>query len=165
MHISPKVKAYRSDFEETDFVLFWQKMMNYLKLITIFGKKIKIKILEREFDSKIVVYSKKYLKAKMKSYNGKINTNFDNNAIPKAGSHYICLSIILLDSVLRIGKNYYPQVSLEKCKYVVKEETVPMYIIDDIEISWDSDRENPCKENSDRENSKEKNLMNKTRKY
>ena len=140
-------------------------MMNYLKLITIFGKKIKIKILEREFDSKIVVYSKKYLKAKMKSYNGKINTNFDNNAIPKAGSHYICLSIILLDSVLRIGKNYYPQVSLEKCKYVVKEETVPMYIIDDIEISWDSDRENPCKENSDRENSKEKNLMNKTKKY
>ena len=165
MHISPKVKAYRSDFEETDFFLFWQKMMNYLKLITIFGKKIKIKILEREFDSKIVVYSKKYLKAKMKSYNGKINTNFDNNAIPKAGSHYICLSIILLDSVLRIGKNYYPQVSLEKCKYVVKEETVPMYIIDDIEISWDSDRENPCKENSDRENSKEKNLMSKTKKY
>ena len=86
-------------------------MMNYLKLITIFGKKIKIKILEREFDRKIVVYNKKYLKAKMKSYNGKINTNFDNNTLPKAGSQYICLSIILLDSVLRIGKNYYPQVS------------------------------------------------------
>ena len=55
--------------------------------------------------------------------------------------------------------------SSEECKYVVKEETIPMYIIDDIEISWDSDRENPCKKNSDRENSKKKNPMNKTKKY
>ena len=55
---------------------------------------------------------------------------------------FICLSVILIDSVFRTGKNYYPQVFLEECKYVVKEKKITKYIIDDIEISSDSDREN-----------------------
>ena len=46
----------------------------------------------------------------MKPYNGKININFRNNKLIKEGSQYICLSVILLDSVFRTGKNYYPQV-------------------------------------------------------
>ena len=33
---------------------------------------------------------KKSLKAKIKSYNGKINTNFLRNKIPKEGPQYIC---------------------------------------------------------------------------
>ena len=65
---------------------------------------------------------KKYLKAKIKSYNGKIDTNFHNNKIAKEGSQVICLSLILIDSVFRTGKNYYPQVFLEECEYVVKEK-------------------------------------------
>ena len=50
--------------------------------------------------------------------------------------------MILIDSVFRTGKNYYPQVFLEECKYVVKEKKIPKYITDDIKISSDSDREN-----------------------
>ena len=38
--------------------------------------------------------------------------------MPKEGSHCICLSVKLIDSVFRVGKNYYPQVFLEECKYV-----------------------------------------------
>ena len=53
----------------------------------------------------------------MKSYNGKTNTNFHDNKIPKEGSQFICLSVILIDSVFRTGKNY-DQVSLKECKYV-----------------------------------------------
>ena len=41
--------------------------------------------------------------------------------MPKAGSQYICLSVILIDSVFGAGKNYYPQVFLKECKYVVKK--------------------------------------------
>ena len=67
------------------------------------------KIIKKEFDSE-PVYNEKYLKAKIKSYNGKINTNFHNNKIPKEGSQFICLSVTLIDSVFRTGKNYYPQV-------------------------------------------------------
>ena len=39
---------------------------------------------------------------------------------------------------------------LEKCKYVVEEKKIPKYIINDIEISSDSDRENSGEENSDK---------------
>ena len=81
------------------------------------------------------MYNEKYLKAKIKSYNGKINTNFHNNQvfqnevsqnkIPKESSQFICLSLILIDSVFKTGKNYYPEVFLEECKYVVKEKKMP----------------------------------------
>ena len=64
----------------------------------------------------------------------------------------------MIDSIFRTGKNYYPQVFLEECKYVVKEKKIPKYIIDDIEISSDSDRENSDKKNSDEENSNEENF-------
>ena len=40
--------------------------------------------------------------------------------VPKEGSQYICLPVILIDSVFRTGKSYYPQVFLEGWKYVVK---------------------------------------------
>ena len=42
-------------------------------------------IIKQELDSE-PVYNEKYLKGKIKSYNGKINTNFHNNKIPKEGS-------------------------------------------------------------------------------
>ena len=70
----------------------------------------------------------------------------------KRSSIYICLSVILIDSVFRAGKNYYPQVFLEECKYVVKENKIPRYIINDIQISPDSDRKNSGEENSDKKN-------------
>ena len=56
------------------------------------------------------------------SYNRKTNTNFHNNKIPTEDSPYICLSVILMNSISRTGKNNYPQVFLEKCKYVAKEK-------------------------------------------
>ena len=63
----------------------------------------------------------------------------------------------LIDSVFRTSNNYYPQLFLEECKYVVKEKKMPKYIIDDIEISSNSDRENSDKKNCDDENSDEEN--------
>ena len=64
--------------------------------------------------------------------------------------------MILIDSVFRTGKNYYPQVFLEECKYVVKEKKrIPKCIIDDTEISSDSDKEKSDEENSYEEKSDE----------
>ena len=59
-----------------------------------------------------------------------------------------------------------PKFFLEECKYVVKEEKIPKYIFDDIEISFDSDRENCDKENSDEKNSDKngKQMLSKTKK-
>ena len=81
----------------------WKKVSNSIK---------------KGFDSK-PVYNEKYLETKIKSYQGKMNSNFHDNKTPKEGSQCICLSAILINSVFRIDKNHYPQVYLEECKYVV----------------------------------------------
>ena len=69
----------------------------------------------------------------------------------KRGSEVICLSVILINSLFRTGKNY-PQVFLEECKYVVKENKMHEYITDDINIFSDSDREDSDEEISNEEN-------------
>ena len=43
---------------------------------------------------------------------------------------------------------------LEECKYDIKEKKIPKYIVDDIEISSDSNRRVFNEENSDEENYK-----------
>ena len=77
--------------------------------------------IDKEFESDPLC-NKKYLKAKIKSYNEKINTNFHNIKIPKEFFQYICLSVILTDSVFRTTNNYYPQVFLEECKFKEKKD-------------------------------------------
>ena len=77
-------------------------------------------IIKKEFDSK-PVYKEKYLKAKIKTYNGKINMSFHNNKIPKEGSQFICLSVILIDSAFRAGKNY-PQVFYKNVNMLLKKK-------------------------------------------
>ena len=150
------MSAYREDFDETKYISFLIKDDELLEKYNEIWENVK-NIMKKEFDSE-PVYNEKYLKAKINSYNGKINTNCHNNKIPKEGSRFVCLSVILIDSGFRTGKNYYPQVFLEECKYFVKEKEIPKYIIDNIEISFNSDRENSGGENSDEENSDEENF-------
>ena len=54
--------------------------------------------------------------------------------MPKEGPHCICLSVVLIDTGFKMGKNYYPQVFLEECKYIAKEKEVTKYINEDLEI-------------------------------
>ena len=96
--------------------------------------------IKKGFDSE-PVYIEKYPKTKIKSYEGKISSNFHSDKIPKKGSQCICLSVVLIDSGFRTGKNYYPQVFLDECKYV-KEKKMHEYITNYIKLSSDdSDRE------------------------
>ena len=62
-------------------------------------------IFKKQFDSE-PLYNEKYLKTKLKSYNGKINANFHNNKISKESSQCICLSVMSIDSVYGKDKNY-----------------------------------------------------------
>ena len=55
------------------------------------------------FDSE-PVYNENYLKTKTKSYEGKVDTNFHDDRMPKEISHLICLSATLTDSVLECVK-------------------------------------------------------------
>ena len=58
------------------------------------------KSIKKGFNSE-PVYNDKYLKTKKKSYKAKINTNFHDDKVPKEGSQYICLSVILIESAFR----------------------------------------------------------------
>ena len=47
------------------------------------------------------VYDEKYIKVKVKEFNGVVNTNFWSNEVPK-GVDYICIACINIDSVMKI---------------------------------------------------------------
>ena len=59
----------------------------------------------------------KYVKTKIKIYVDSIFTNFHNKKMPKEKTPCKCLSIIMIDSVIKANKNYYPETLLEECKY------------------------------------------------
>ena len=56
------------------------------------------------------VYEYKYLKTKVKEYDGMIKTNFLNNSMPKENMHYTCIACITIDSVMKIDEKYFLQV-------------------------------------------------------
>ena len=85
------------------YVFFDKRVKNCLKNVIKLGKKVSNSI-QKGFHSEHV-YNKKYLKTKIKPYEGKITTNFSNNKIPKEGSQCTCLSVILIDLVYRTNKN------------------------------------------------------------
>ena len=59
----------------------------------------------------------KYIKTKIKSYEGEIKTNFQNKEIAKENALYKFLSLMMLESVIRVTKKYYPHRLLEESKY------------------------------------------------
>ena len=85
----------------------------------------------------------KYIKTKIKVYADSIITNFHKNKIPKEKAPCKCLSIIMLDSVIKRNKNYYPQILLDECKYVQEKVKTENFIDEDLEKSEsDSDSNN-----------------------
>ena len=55
--------------------------------------------------------------------------------MPKEKAPCKCLSIIMLDSVIKAKKKYYPQTLLEECKYEQKRIKIENLIDDDLEKS------------------------------
>ena len=94
----------------------------------------------------------KYIKTKIKAYAGSIIKNFHNKKIPKEKAPYKCLSIIMIDSVIKANKKYYPQTYLEECKYIQENIKIENYINEDLEDSEsDSDSNNETESDVDTE--------------
>ena len=62
-------------------------------------------------------------------------TNFHNKKMPKQKAPCKCLPVIMLDSVIKANKKYYPQTFLEECKYVQEKIKNEIYIDEDLEKS------------------------------
>ena len=95
-------------------------------------------LLKKGFDSK-QVYNGKKIKNKTNIYNNKINTNFPDNKV--LGDNECCtyLSVTLLHSVVKINKDYYPQIFLEKCKYAIKKKKIMNLINEGLNLDEPSD--------------------------
>ena len=64
------------------------------------------------------IYENKYLKTKVREFNGNIKTNSLGNNVPAENTYYTCIACITIDSLLKMKKKIknYPQVYLEQCK-------------------------------------------------
>ena len=83
---------------------------------------------------------------KIKLYGDKTNTNFkakklQGKKIPKENASYKCLSLIMLDCVIRANKKY-PQTLLEECKYEITNNKMEIFINDDLDTSSSDESDN-----------------------
>ena len=90
-----------------------------------------------EFDSEPVCGDNdKYIKVKIRIYAGSMIINFESKKMPCEKALCKCLSIIMLDSVIKAKKKYYPQTLLEECKYEHEKIKMQNLIDDDLEKSF-----------------------------
>ena len=82
----------------------------------------------------VPVYDKKYIKVKVREFNGVIKINLLRDKIPKEVVHYACIACITIDSVMRREKMNYPQVYLEEYKYKIKKIQMIQFINTELEL-------------------------------
>ena len=109
-------------FESNKTMSFKINDNKLLKMYNQIWKKVK-NLLNIKFDSEPVYGDNdKYIKTKIKIFDGNANTNFQGKRIPKENASCRCLSLIMLDFIVTVKKEYYPQTLLEECKYEIKKD-------------------------------------------
>ena len=132
----PQMSRYIKYFENggksmSFFIKDYEVWEKYDKIWDAIKNKLGIK-----FHSK-PSYEYKYLKAKVRSFNGVIKTNLLGNDMPKENMYYTCIACVTIDSVLKINKKNHSQVYLEECKYRVKKIHMSRFI--NTELKSDSE--------------------------
>ena len=106
----------------------WEKVAN---LLTI------------KFDSEPIYGDvDQYIKTKIKTYCDRGDTNFHGQKVRKENATYKYKSLIMLDSVIRVNKKYYPQTLLEECIYAMKKNKMENLINHDLTLSSSDDSDN-----------------------
>ena len=91
----------------------------------------------------------KHIKRKTKMYRDRVNTNFEGKKVAKENASYKFLSLIMLDSVIRVNKKYYPQTLLEECKYVIRNNKMENLTNNDLNLSSSDESGNDNDNESD----------------
>ena len=98
-HMSEYIKYFDNGAKNMSFLIKDDEVWNkYDKIRDVIKDKLGIKFHNKP------VYEYKYLKAKVREFDGVIKTNFLDNNIPKGNMHYTCIACITIDSVMRIDK-------------------------------------------------------------
>ena len=103
--ILPKIRGYIKYFENGG-----KNMSFIIKDDDVLGKYNEIwdkGELNMKFHS-MLVYDEKYIKAKIREFNGVIKTNFLVDKVPKENAHQACIACIAIDSVMRMEEKNYP---------------------------------------------------------
>ena len=105
--------GYFRKFNENSTMSFRVKDKQLLKNYNKIWEKIE-KLMKIDFESKPVYGDdNKYMKTRIKTYEASVITSFHNKKMPKEKASCKCLSIIMIDSVIKANKKYYPQPLLE----------------------------------------------------
>ena len=132
--MSGYIKYFENGSKNMSFLIkddeVWDK---YDKIWDVIKNKLNIK-----FHSE-PVYEYKYLKAKVREFDGVIKTNFLGKGMPKENMYYTCIACITIDSVMNINKKNHLQVYLEECKYRAKKTKIPKFIKTKLKSDSDSD--------------------------
>ena len=125
--------GYAKKVNENATISFRANNKHLLKHYNKVWEKVE-KLLRIDFQSKLVYGDDdKYIKTKIKIYTGSVITNFHAKKMPKEKAPCKCLSIIMLDSVIKVNKKYYPQTLLEECKYAQEKIKIDNRIDDGLE--------------------------------
>ena len=141
----PKMTGYLNIFKDgTRKMSFFTNNNEFLERYTATWEKIS-NLVNKKFDSD-PIYNNKYINTKIRSYNNDIITNFrnidnKNNKLPERNKPYKCISLISLDSIIKINKKYYPQTLLQECVYKLINKKV-QNIITNINLDSSSESDN-----------------------
>ena len=113
--ILPQMTGYMKYFENGDKNMCFIIKDDVLDKCNEIWNKIK-NTLNIKFHG-IPVYDEKYMKAKIREFNGVIKSDLLGNEISKESMHYTCIACITIDFVNKMEKKNYPQVYLKECKY------------------------------------------------
>ena len=148
----PQMTGYARKFDENATMSFIVKDKKLLKKYINIWETTE-GLMNINFESK-PVYGEdfKYIKTKIKMYAGSLITNFHNKKMQKEKAPCKCLSIIMIDSVIKANKKYYSKTFLEECKYTQEKIKIENYINEDLEDSEsDSDSNNETESDIDNE--------------
>ena len=105
----PQMIEYVKCFDNNKTMSFRIVDYNSLKKYTKIWERVS-NLMNIEFDSEPVYGDNdKYIKTKIKMYGDKVNISFQDKEVPKENTSYDCLSLIILDSAIRVNKKYYSQ--------------------------------------------------------
>ena len=149
----PQMTGYARKFNENATMSFIVKDKKLLKKYSKIGEVIE-GLMKMTLESK-PVYGEdvKYIKTKIKTYAGSVIANFHNKKMPKEKAPCKCLSIIMINSVIKANKKYDLQTLLEECKYTPERIKIENYINENLEDS-ESDSHTNNETESDIDNEK-----------
>ena len=131
----PQMIGYVKHVDSNKTMSFKVGDNNLLKQYNKIWEKIN-NLMNIEFDSEPGYgHNNKYIKTKIKMYEDRVNTNFQGKKKPKENASYKCLSLIMLDSVIRVNKKHHPQTLFEECKYVIRKTKMKNLINDDLDLN------------------------------